>query len=201
LVGYAAGVLGVLIFLRAGWIEREGYDLLLMLQQWNRRRRYRDAVSEGYNPYSVQPGRRSVEAREVPKSPEQQRREAHIQKLRGDIGQWLAQHNVATAAQLYVDLMAVDDAQILPRQPLLDMANQLASEKRYTEAARAYEQILTHYRSYEHVEQVMLMLGLIYARYLRRTERAREVLNQALTRLVDPNQQAMCREELARLVS
>lgn len=201
LAGYAAGIFGTLLMLRRGWIHREGYDLWLMIQQWNRRRTYQNAVSDGYNPFTGTGVRRSVEAREVAKTPEQQRKEARIQQLRAEISQWLMQHNVATAAQSYIDLMAIDEAQILARQPLLDIANQLASESRYSEAARAYEQILTHFQGYDHLEQVMLMLGLIYARYLRRPKRAKEVLNQALARLTDPNQQAMCRQELARLTA
>jgi len=198
LAGYGVGIIGALLLLRIGWLKRDGFDLWYMIEQWNKRRRYRAVISEGADPITGT-ARRSVEARERPKTPEQQHREARVDKLRLDISHWLTQHNTATAAQLYIDLMKLDDAQILPRQSLLDVANQLASENRYTEAARAYEQMLTHYRGYEHLEQVKLMLGLIYARYLHREDRAREVLKEALTHLVDPNQKAMCRKELARI--
>lgn len=200
LAGYAVGILSALFLLRIGWLKRDGYDLWFMIEQWNKRRRYRAAVSGGYDPFSGTV-RRSVDAQEVPKTPEQQHHDMRVDKLRSDISYWLTQHNTATAAQIYIDLMKLDDAQILPRQSLLDVGNQLASEKRYTEAARAYEQMLTHYRGYEHLEQVKLMLGLIYARYLRREDRAREVLVEALPQLVDPNQQTMCRQELERLGS
>jgi membrane associated rhomboid family serine protease len=198
LAGYGVGIIAALLLLRIGWLKRDGFDLWYMIEQWNKRRQYRTAVSEGFDPFAGT-GRRSVDTRERPKTSEQQHREARIGKLRSDISHWLTQHNTATAAQLYIDLMKLDDSQILPRQSLLDVANQLASENRYTEAARAYEQMLTHYRGYEHLEQVKLMLGLIYARYLHREDRAREVLNEALTRLVDPNQKAMCRQELVRI--
>ena len=35
----------------------------------------------------------------------------------------------------------------------------------YTESAMAYDQFLRHYKNYESLDQVMLMLGLIYARF------------------------------------
>lgn len=200
LAGYAVGIVSALLLLRIGWLKRDGYDLWFMIEQWNKRRQYRATVSGGYDPFTGKV-RRSVDAREVPQTPEQQHHAVRVDKLRSDISYWLALHNTATAAQIYIDLMKLDDSQILPRQSLLDVGNQLASEKRYTEAARAYEQMLTHYRGYEHLEQVKLMLGLIYARYLRRGDRAREVLSEALPQLVDTNQKAMCRQELTRLGS
>ena len=95
--------------------------------------------------------------------------------------------------------MVLDDQQVLPRQMLLDVANQLASEKRHKEAARAYEQFLSHYGTYEYAEQVMLMLGLLYSRYLAQSEPAIRYLRQAAERLTDPSQRQLCRDELARL--
>jgi outer membrane protein assembly factor BamD (BamD/ComL family) len=82
---------------------------------------------------------------------------------------------------------------------LLDIANQLASEKRHAEAARAYEQFLAHYGTCEHAEQVMLMLGLLYSRYLAQSEPGIRYLRRAEERLTDPSQRQLCRDELARL--
>ena len=82
---------------------------------------------------------------------------------------------------------------------LLDIANQLASEKRHAEAARAYEQFLAHYGTCEHAEQVMLMLGLLYSRYLAQSEPGIRYLRSAEERLTDPSQRQLCRDELARL--
>jgi hypothetical protein len=90
---------------------------------------------------------------------------------------------------------------VLPRQYLLDIANQLASDHRSVEAARAYEQFLTHYGNYEHAEQVELMLGILYSRYVHNIEAAVKHLQNAAERLSDPGQMKMCRDELARLQS
>jgi len=89
--------------------------------------------------------------------------------------------------------------QVLPRQLLLDIANQLAGDRRPAEAARAYEQFLAVYGDSQHAEQVELMLGILYARYLDNPPRAIEHLSKAVGRLSDPGQLKMCREELARL--
>jgi len=89
---------------------------------------------------------------------------------------------------------------LLARQPLLDVANQLASEHRSAEAARAYEQFLTHYGgAYEYAEQVELMVGILYSRYLHEREKAIQHLQKAAERLADPGQVKMCRDELTRL--
>lgn len=107
--------------------------------------------------------------------------------------------NLASAAQVYLELMALDNQQILPRQHLLDIANQLASDNRPAEAAAAYEQFLTNYSSYEYAEQVELMLGILYSRYLNKPESAIKHLQTAAEKLSDPDQLKMCRDELARL--
>ncbi len=95
--------------------------------------------------------------------------------------------------------MELDSGQVLPRQYLLDIANQLASENRPTEASQAYEQFLSHYQTYEYVEQVELMLGILYSRYLRNTELALKNLESAAKKLSDPGQLKMCQDEIARL--
>ena len=95
--------------------------------------------------------------------------------------------------------MRLDREQVLPRQHLLDVVNQLASDRRPIEAAQAYEQFLTHYGNYEYAEQVELMLGILYARYLICPQEALEHLQRACERLSDPSQLEICRQEPARL--
>ena len=103
------------------------------------------------------------------------------------------------AAGLYLEFTGLDSKQVLPRRHLLDIANQLASENKHAESARAYEQFLTHYSTYEYSEQVELMLGLIYSRYLEEPALAAKHLEAAAKKLSDPAQLKMCRDELARL--
>lgn len=95
--------------------------------------------------------------------------------------------------------MGLDNQQILPRQHLLDIANQLASDNKHAESAQAYEQFLAHYSNYEYAEQVELMLGIQYCRYLNQPEPAAKYLRAAAEKLSDPGQLKLCNDELARL--
>ena len=93
----------------------------------------------------------------------------------------------------------MDPQQVLPRQMQLDMANQLMSEGQWQASAQAYELFLKSYNNYEYAEQVHLMLGLLYGRYLNKPAAAIDYLTRAGGRLTDPGQQTMCRQELERL--
>ena len=198
LAGYAFGIAAMVVMLAFGLISGSQYDLWAMIKRWNRRRRYRDVVSSGYDPYS---GRqtRHIRVKEVIKSAAQKQKEEQIREVRSEVSNRIAERNLPAAARAYLDLMRIDGEQILPRQHLLDVANQLAGENEYTESARAYEQFLVHYGNYEYAEQVELMLGILYSRYLNQTESAIKHLKIAVGKLTDPGQLKMCRDELARL--
>ena len=199
LAGYAFGIGVMLVCLAMGWLERSQFDLWALIERWNRRREYRDSVKQQGDPFVGGPQRKHARAKVVPQAPEQAEKEAAIQRLRKEISARLLQRNVSTAAEAYLELMKIDSAQVLARQPLLDIANNLASSSKSAESADAYENFLAHYGSYEHVEQVRLMLGVLYARYLDRPAEAIKHLRQALDRLRDPGQLQMCRTELDRL--
>jgi ribosomal protein L29 len=199
LAGYAYGILITLGLLATRLVSTSNFDLWAMIKRWNRRRQYRDVVAEGYDPYTGTGARRRVEAREVPKSAAEVEKQARVDQIRHEISRWMGQRNVAAAADLYLELMRVDPEQVLPRQYLLDIANQLAGSRRSAEAAQTYEQFLAHYGDSEHSEQVELMLGILYSRYLQDPQRAIVHLQKAAGRLSDPTQLKMCRDELARL--
>jgi len=198
LSGYAFGIGAAIGLLATKLVSGSSFDLWAMIIRWNRRRVYRDAVSGGFDAFAGRAAR-PVRATEVVKTAAEQQKEQQIYALRGEISNRLAQRNLAAAAALYLDLMALDDQQILPRQQLLDIANQLAGENNHAEAVRAYERFLTHYSSFEHAEQVELMLGILYSRYLHRAEPAIRHLEAAVRKLSDPGQLKMCRDELGRL--
>jgi membrane associated rhomboid family serine protease len=196
LAGYVYGIGLMLALLATKILSGTHYDLWVMIGQWNRRRQYRDTVAAGYDPFSVAATRRRVESHVRNDGQNQEKAE----QIRRDISSRIEQRNVAAAADLYLELMRLDPGQLLPRQQLLEIANQLVSDHRPVEAARAYEQFLTHYStSYEYTEQVELMLGILYSRYLHDPPKAVGHLQKACERLTDPGQTRMCREELARL--
>ena len=199
LSGYAFGILTMLLFLAVGLIKSSTFDLWAMIKQWNRRRQYRDAVSSGYDPFHGQTITKQVKAKEVKKTPAQQQHEEKITQLRNEIASRISERNLPAATRIYLQLMDLDNEQVLPRQYLLDIANQLASENRTTEASQAYEQFLSHYQTYEYIEQVELMLGILYSRYLQKPDLAAKHLEEAAKKLSNPGQLKMCRDELTKL--
>jgi membrane associated rhomboid family serine protease len=199
LAGYAFGITAMVGLVATHIISGSNYDLWAMIRRWNRRRVYRDVVSSGYDPFTGQTKTRRIKVREVIKSAAEKQKEEHIMQLRSEISNRIMQRNLPAAAEAYIELMEQDSEQILPRQHLLDIANQLAGENKHAEAAQAYEKFLSHYGTYEYAEQVELMLGIIYSRYLNRPESAVKHLQIAMEKLTDPGQLKMCRDELARI--
>ena len=199
LSGYAFGIVAMLLMLATGLTTSSDFDLLLMIKQWNRRRRFRDTVSGSYDPFTGQRKSRTVKAKELKKTPAQKQRDQRITKIRDEIGKRISQRNLPAAAELYLELNELDSNQLAPRQYLLDIANQLASEDKHADSAQAYEKFLTHYGNYEYTEQVQLMLGIIYSRYLDKPKLATKQLQAAAKKLSDPGQLKMCQDELAKL--
>ena len=66
-------------------------------------------------------------------------------------------------------------------------------------SADAYEKFLANYKNYEYIEQVQLMLGILYSRYLRNKDEAVKHLTAAHEKLADPGQIKMCEDELSKL--
>ncbi|MCI0498549.1 MAG: rhomboid family intramembrane serine protease [Planctomycetales bacterium] len=198
LAGYAFGIAAILGLLSQGLIETDFNDLWTMLRQWNRRHQFRDVVADGYDPHK-ESGRKTVFARvQTTPAPSSEQRQ-QILDLRSRISQTMNNHLAAEAAALYLELLKLDSTQILPRHLQLDIANQLMSEGKWQTSAEAYQKFLSQYSNYEYTEQVHLMLGLLYARYLNRPQEALAHLNQAVDRLADPGQKALCQQEITRL--
>jgi len=197
LAGYVFGIAAISGMLAVGLLTGSGFDLWSMIRQWNRRRHYRDVVSGGYDPFAGRMTRR-VKVKEV-KTAAEQKSEEKIRRLRSNIATRMMQRNLSDAAEAYLELIDLDSEQLPPRQYLLDIANQLASENKHAESAQAYEKFLTHYGNYEYVEQVELMVGILYSRYLHKSASAIKHLQAAAKKLSDPGQLKMCKDELEKL--
>jgi membrane associated rhomboid family serine protease len=198
LAGYGFGIFATLGLLAIGLIPKDFNDLWSMLRQWNRRRHFRDVVAGGYDPYSVT-GQKTAASRVSGESKPLTERQKEIAELRSRISEAMRNRDSGRAARLYLELVEMDESQILPRQLQLDIANQLMSEGKWPDSARAYEKFLAQYKNYEFAEQVHLMLGLLYGRYLKRPEEALQQLNTAAEHLTDPGQKDLCQKEIERL--
>jgi membrane associated rhomboid family serine protease len=199
--GVCVGLLAVRL------LPRDPFDFLALVHRWNRRRQYQSLVAAGYDPFRSTAAGAQVEVRRTEAEAQRERRQRdlydatveRIKELRAQVYEAIAHHNLPHAAIVFMELKAVDPKQVLSRQAQLDVANQLASQQFYAEAAEAYEQFLTHYPKFTQIEHVELMLGLICARYLGRRARAKELLSHAVTRLHGESELRMARAELEKL--
>lgn len=197
LAGYAFGVVVPLALLALKLLPHSHFDLWALAQRWGRRQRYRSAVSGNYNPFSPTGSvRKNVSAKVTDEAPPADPR---VTETRNKISEAVYAGDVPRAAQEYLGLLALDPQQILPQQQQLDIANQLMHDNHHGQAAVAYELFLKHYQRYPFREQVQLMLGLLYSRYLENPQQARTHLTAALPRLSDTNQHRMCQDEIDRL--
>jgi len=199
LVGYAFGIGIPMALLALKLLPHSHFDLWAVAQRWRRREKYRRVVEKGYDPYSVTGSvRKTVNSKVVnpePLSPQQQQ----ILKLRADISQAVSTSNMNDAIEAYIQLLEMEPEHVLPQQPQLDIANKLAHLGRHNDAAQAYELFIKSYPRYPFMEQVQLMLGLIYSRYLKNKEKARQHLQAALEKISSPTQRQMCQDELDQL--
>ena len=197
LAGYAFGILIPLALLGLKLLPHSHFDLWALTQRWGRRQRYRATVSGRYDPFSAQGAvRKPVKASATDAAPPQ---DPKVTELRSQISESVYAGDVPRAAQEYLKLLELDPSQILPQQQQLDIANRLMHDNHHPQAATAYELFLKHYHRYPFLEQVQLMLGLLYSRYLNNNDQARTHLTAALAKLSDPNQKKMCQDELNRL--
>ncbi len=201
IAGYLFGIAASMLLLGFKFLESDHSDMWFMLRQWNRRRRYRDSVAGGYDPFSGNSVKKNIKAKPVKKSSQQKQRDEQIMQFRSEISAFINQRNLPDAAGKYLELLEIDEKHVLPRQYQLDIANQLMSDGKWAESANAYEKFLAHYRTCEYTEQVQLMLGVIYSKYLNKTDRAIECFTAAKGKLSDKSQIKMCEDALEKLNS
>lgn len=195
--GSLFGIFVCVVLLLLHLLPRDPFDVVALFQRWNRRRQYRDMIAGGYNPFEYtqpsgvpRPGR-------APAPPDA--KTSRILSARGAVSEALATHDLDRAAAMYLELKTLDPQQVLSRQQQLDVANHLAARQDYAQAAEAYESFLRQYPKYEQIQQVELMLGIIYSRYLHRLDKAREHLTRVTERFQVGNEIEMARQELANL--
>ncbi|MBN2844178.1 MAG: rhomboid family intramembrane serine protease [Sedimentisphaerales bacterium] len=187
IAGYLFGICIPLILLHFGFLPRSQFDLWAMLNRWKRRQEFRSIVNEGYDPYQARLEKNSALDPAQDKAVHEMRKQLFDQVYAADL---------EGAARSYVHLLELEPESTLPMQHQMDIANKLMQMGNYAAAAAAYELFLKRYGNYPALEQVQLMLGLIYARYLAQPQRARELLTSAAEKLTDPGQQKLCTDTL-----
>jgi len=178
-----------LILVATHLLPRSQWDMWALIQRWNKRRQYRDMVSRGYNPFDYTETARGKGRAENPYADQ-------VLDLRSKISEALSAHQPAAAADLYAEMMQYDNTQVLSRQAQLDVATQLYHDNRHAQAAEAYEKLLRTYPNLERFEQIELILGILYSRYLHRYDKAKIHLTKALERLHEGREMQLAKEEL-----
>ena len=200
LAGYAFGIAVPLVMLAWKLLPRSQYDLWSLIDRGRRRRQYKKTVRQGFDPFGIGgAGRKSVDVTVTDSQPADARSQK-IRTLRTEISTAINSTQLDEAAEKFLQLIEIDPEQVLTQQQQLDIANKLMQIGKHDAAAAAYETFLNHYqKQYPFIEQIELMLGLIYSRYMNQKEPARKHLQLALEKLTDSNQKKMCRDELDRL--
>lgn len=201
LIGYFFGLCTPLLLLALRALPRDQFDILSLWSRMLRRRQYRRAVRSTEKPLWVGLKQaRPVRSESRDSRPKRPTAEAdRIQSFRSKIDDALKRYDLATAAEGYRELVALDAQSVLSRRQQLDVANQLMAEKRFSDAAHAYEKYIVTYPTGEQIHQVRLLLGIIYARHVLKPPRAKELLEQALPGLTDPAQRSLCQTEIDQL--
>jgi len=188
LSGYAYGFLVGMGLLLGRLLPREPYDLLSLLEHRRRRRQFQSLTRQGYQPWEAsRPGVPPPPGASPAITAEQQR----LMAMRTTVSDAIGRHDMDQAVTLYEQLVDADANQVMPRQQQLDLANRMMAIGHYDGAARAYELYLNTFKADADRDQVQLLLGLIYTRYLQRRQRARELLLSAGARLQQPEQRAL----------
>ena len=200
LAGYLFGIAVPMALLAFKLLPHSHFDLWAVMKRWQRRRQARP---NGYQPFGMTPPtdqRKMVFAKVRRSSPSHPHSE-QITELRSRISQAMLDGELGLAAKVYRELLEVDPHQAMPEQNQLDIANKLMQDSQHTSAAQAYELFLENYPRYPFREQIQLMLGLLYSRYLSKSDLAQKNLQAALEKLRDPGQRQMCQDESDRLDS
>jgi len=197
LAGYLFGFVAALGLLLVRALPRDQFDMLALWKRWHQRRAFAAAMTD---PSAAAQARFGTVAR-VP-SDDARKREVEARQvdtlaaLRTRVGELLEERKPAEAAAVYEQLVAEDPAQCLSEIRQLEVAREFCAAGRFPQAAAAFERYLAAYPRGREVGNVRLLLGIIYARDLRRYDIADEHLTQSMEGLHDPTRRAQCLEWL-----
>jgi len=201
LAGYLYGFALAFLLLATRIVAREEFDVFYLFKQYRRRAAFRAAtgskVGGAWESASADTGKQLAAQAHKEAAPDPQA--AAHGAARAEISQLIADHDLPTAAAQYRSLLERDPDSTLSEDRQLDVANQLGAEGDDKHAATAYELYLKAYPLAGKAAEVRLILGLLYARRLAQPDRARELIEQARTRLHDAGQRALADQLLEEI--
>ncbi len=198
LAGYLFGFIGALWMLLVRAVPRDQYDLLAL---WKRRQRRRELAS-AFAPITELPPRlppTSLTDSSTRESPDPADQPGSTESVRSRISEELRKGRRAEAARLYEQLLQVDLRACLSESEQMEIAREYYAGNRFPQAAGAFERFLQHYSRSPEGLNIRLLLGIIYARDLGRSEIADGYLTEVLSALADERRRGQCLEWLRRV--
>ncbi|MBK9129244.1 MAG: rhomboid family intramembrane serine protease [Phycisphaerales bacterium] len=191
--GYAFGfvVAAALLALRA--LPRNQFDIMALMSRSARRQGWGLPGTPG----SV--AARPIRVEELQSRPLDTLPLSPAELLRERISERLRDRDVTGALEDYRGLLRLDRAHVLAAPQQIEIANALAQQRAFAEAADAYTAYLEAYPAAPDGAEVSLFLGLICSRYLNDPDRARLYLGRALRELTQASQRQIAEMELAAI--
>ncbi len=183
LAGYVFGFAAAMVMLLLRGLPRDQFDMLALWDRWNRRRAFAAAMSDPPARAQAQYGRvaRPVSGTGAANAAEERQLD-QVSDLRLRIAEALEARQVQPAASLYEQLVGLDPKQCLSARSQLDVARAFYESGRFPQAVAAYERYLACYPDARDIDDVRLLVGIIYARDLVRFELAEKFLAAAAER-------------------
>jgi membrane associated rhomboid family serine protease len=201
--GYAFGLAAGFGLLLTGLVPKSHNDLIHMIQQYRRRQAFAEQVRSSGQPWlNPVEGKTDISRVLVGSGAPLTPRQEEVLKLRAQILEQVGATRFDAASGLYDKLLEIDPTQTLTRQAQFDLANHLFSAGRHDRAAVAYERFLETYKTDPDCQQIKLVLAIIYTRYTRQPQKARDLLDGLAGDFLDTGQKELVktlREELAGL--
>ncbi len=207
LAGNGFGFLVGMTLLWTRLVPRDPYDLLSLVNQWNRRRQFRSITDRGYDPWAGRrggSGRKDAFKEERPRgrgaaqaegAPIDEEAESRL-AVRQRVADLIAKPDLPAAAREYARAVERWPEFVLGEAAQLDLATHLFAQQEYARALAAFASLMSHYPTADANGRVRLLMGVALARYLNRPGEARPLLNEAIDRLGPGADRDLAREIL-----
>lgn len=188
IAGYIFGFAWCSLMLLVRALPRDQYDIVALVKRYHQRQQFRTMMADPNQRARATFGRVARPITAITGAPDDEPVVVdEITAHRADIGDLISDGNFAAAAERYESLIAKDPNQVLPRRHMLAIANHLMTVGQYAQAAAAYEKFLKQFPTDLEAQQIRLVLGILYAKYLQQYEPAQRHLRDSLSGLTQPD--------------
>ena len=196
LAGYLFGFVCTMIMLVIRALPRDQFDMLTLWKRWNQRREFTAAMAK---PGASTQARFGRVARQTVTPEEQRKQDERFNRIadaRSKITDASERGDVTEACNAYLVLLEQESEQCMPENLQLALGRELYRVGRFADATRVFERFVECYpRSLER-PNVMLLMGIIYARDLKSLDHADRMLTRTFETVRDDKRREQCLEWL-----